>query len=56
MTKEETIYPTVTQEGLIMSCNIGTMEDLEVATTYIPVYSLQNEKEGMFVVRLNDFI
>ena len=56
MIKEETIPPTVPEEGLIMSCFIETMEDRNDATTDIPGAFLQTDMEGTVRVRLDEFL
>ena len=52
MTKEEMISPRVTEEGLIMSCIIYTIEYHNVSITDIPGYLLQTDMEGVVQVRL----
>ena len=37
ISKEDTSSPTVSTEGLILSCVIDAMEGREIATTNIPV-------------------
>ena len=45
MTKEETIYPTITQEGLMLSCVIDSMDDCDVYTIYITGSLFQTDTE-----------
>ena len=43
ISKENTSSPTVSTEGLMLSCMIGAMEGWEVATADIPVAFLQTD-------------
>ena len=52
-TKEETIPPMITQEGLIMSCIIDEMKDCDMYTNETTLAFLQNEMESMTRERLD---
>ena len=41
LSKEDTTYPTVSTEGLMLSCMIYAMEGCDVATSDIPIAFLQ---------------
>ena len=43
ISKEDMLSPTVSTEGLMLSCKIDAMEGREVATTDIPVAFLQTD-------------
>lgn len=53
MTKEETSFPTVTTEGLFLSCVIDAKEGRDVATTDIPGAFMQTDMNAMVYVRLS---
>jgi hypothetical protein len=53
MTKEETSSPTVTTEGLFLSCIIDAKEGRDVATTDIPGAFMQTDMDAVVHVRLS---
>ena len=52
MINEETIYPKLTQEGLMISCIINKLDNRDVMTTNILGDLLQTDMEGMVRVWL----
>ena len=53
MTKEETSSPTVSTEGLLLSCTIDAQEGRDVATTDIPGAFMQTDINDTVYVRLS---
>ena len=51
MTKEETSSPTVSTEGLLLSCNISAQEERDVATMDIPGAFMQTDINDTVYVR-----
>ena len=56
MTKEDTRSPTVTQEGLILSCVINVMDNRDFDNTNITGNFLHTKTEGTVQVRLNGML
>ena len=56
MTKEDTRSPTVTQEGLILSCVINVMDNRDFDNTNITGNFLHTKMEGTVQVRLNGIL
>ena len=52
MSKEDTSSPTVTTEGLLLSCVLDVKEGRDVATTDIPGGFMQTEMDDVVHVRL----
>ena len=50
--KQDTPLTTIYIEGLMMSCMIDAVEGCDVATAYIPVFSLQTDyKKEIYILK-----
>ena len=56
MSREDMSSPTVTHEGLLLSCIINAMENRDVVTTDIPGSFLWINTEGTVRVRIDSIL